>query len=121
MKPLNHKYFFKENTHNEIVSNILGVLSAVLFTKVCRFSNDLFSCSLLQYFKFGPNSLACSTCGKHFKMKMDVVRHMRIHSAQKPFCCMYCDYASTQKGNLNRHISTMHNEIIIPSKSMKLE
>ena len=33
---------------------------------------------------------------------------------------MYCDYASTQKGNLNRHISTMHNEIIISSKSMDI-
>ena len=67
---------------------------------------------LLQYYKLGPNSFACSTCSKQFKTKKDLRRHIRIHTGQKPFSCNYCDYASTQSGNLNTHIVRYHNETL---------
>lgn len=37
-------------------------------------------------------------------------RHMNVHSGQKDFTCGSCDYATSHKSNLERHIFRLHGE-----------
>lgn len=42
-------------------------------------------------------------------------RHIRVHSKEKPFKCVFCDFRSKWKGDLNRHIQRYHsNEQTLP-------
>ena len=50
----------------------------------------------------------CLNCGKEFPAPSFLRRHILTHTGQKPFKCSYCEYSSTQKGNLNRHVYKKH-------------
>lgn len=39
----------------------------------------------------------------------ELERHVRVHSKEKPFKCMFCDFSSKWKGDLNRHIQRYHS------------
>ncbi|XP_070396818.1 zinc finger protein 394-like isoform X2 [Dermacentor albipictus] len=48
----------------------------------------------------------CSYCGKGFKRKFDLDKHMRVHTGEKPFCCHLCPMTFTQKQSVSRHMRT---------------
>lgn len=59
--------------------------------------------------------LACPMCTKVFhgtKRKYRLDRHMLVHWGLKPFKCPHCPYRSTQQNNLNRHMKSVHSQII---------
>ena len=63
--------------------------------------------------------VTCSICGKQFvgrNRRQKLSNHLLIHSGFKPFLCNYCDYKSTQKGHVKRHLECVHkiNEHNIP-------
>lgn len=48
----------------------------------------------------------CSFCCKEFKKPSDLVRHIRIHTHEKPFKCPHCFRAFSVKSTLTAHIRT---------------
>lgn len=54
----------------------------------------------------------CSVCGHSSVQKKDLVKHMRIHTGEKPFKCRYCEYRSTQSSNVNTHVKRVHPETL---------
>lgn len=53
-------------------------------------------------------SHACPFCSKKFYGSVDLERHKRTHTGEKPFACNFCSYRATQLGNLQRHIKSKH-------------
>ncbi|KAK9752344.1 Zinc finger, C2H2 type [Popillia japonica] len=48
----------------------------------------------------------CETCGKCFRMKFDLNRHMKIHTGEKPYACQICTKSFLDKSHLNVHLKT---------------
>ena len=49
---------------------------------------------------------ACQHCPKSFKKPSDLVRHIRIHTGEKPFACEVCGRAFTVRSTLDSHMKT---------------
>jgi len=51
----------------------------------------------------GPRDNKCEQCGKGFKTKAALNKHIRRHEGVKPFACTVCDARFENKGKLDRH------------------
>lgn len=58
-------------------------------------------------------SYKCPICDKDLSSSWHVTRHLRIHTGEKPFSCMYCDFRSSVKNNLKRHMISKHSQEFI--------
>ncbi|CAE1253065.1 Zinc finger protein 236 [Acanthosepion pharaonis] len=47
----------------------------------------------------------CQHCGKSFQKPSQVLRHIRIHTGERPFDCKMCDKTFNQKGALQIHMT----------------
>lgn len=45
----------------------------------------------------------CKICGKCFSLKGNLVKHVNLHSGNKPFRCKTCDKCFALRGNLVKH------------------
>ncbi|KAK7066934.1 hypothetical protein SK128_026746 [Halocaridina rubra] len=59
----------------------------------------------------------CPYCSYSTPKKTHMTSHVRIHTKEKPFCCLYCPLRFTQKGNLHKHMMThVKNNYVHPSQ-----
>ncbi|KAF1818612.1 uncharacterized protein K489DRAFT_327313, partial [Dissoconium aciculare CBS 342.82] len=48
-------------------------------------------------------TLTCGTCGKSFSKKEHYVRHLRVHTHERPFACHACGQKFARRDTLKRH------------------
>ncbi|XP_024938892.1 histone-lysine N-methyltransferase PRDM9 isoform X6 [Cephus cinctus] len=56
-------------------------------------------------------SYQCLECGKCFKLKDSYLRHMRIHTDERPFTCHICGKQFRDSGGLSRHLKDVHAKV----------
>lgn len=59
----------------------------------------------------------CSTCGYQGKWVSEMIRHKRVHTAERPFKCRYCSRTSKWKADLIRHVAKTHGIRVVSKYS----
>ena len=57
----------------------------------------------------------CNICGKTFTQKTHVNTHKKnVHMTEKIHNCESCEYKTSDKGNMKKHINSIHNNLVYP-------
>lgn len=71
------------------------------------------SVKLLDYLNLAFAGYLCPECGKNYKAKSSLRRHIKLECSKKAaFLCPYCSYASKQKAPLLGHVRRKHEEML---------
>ena len=59
----------------------------------------------------GPNQFACPYCSRVQRKRAEMIRHIRVHTGEKPFICLICGYKTNQNSALTTHVKRKHTNI----------
>ena len=55
----------------------------------------------------------CYICGHKFLWRWLLVRHMMIHTGEKPYSCNFCDYKAARKEQVRNHVFNKHKWVFL--------
>ncbi|XP_028968082.1 zinc finger protein 658B [Galendromus occidentalis] len=58
----------------------------------------------------GERNFVCNSCGKTFSQKVHLENHLRIHTGERPYTCHVCGKAFRRKEHISRHMKTHTGE-----------
>eukprot|EP00061_Rhincodon_typus_P013768 g40352.t1 len=58
----------------------------------------------------GVKPYLCTVCGKTFTQNRSLKDHMNLHSGARPHCCHYCHMSFAHKPALRRHLKEQHSK-----------
>lgn len=64
----------------------------------------------------GPRH-ACPHCSRVFVQRSNMLRHIRLHTGEKPYSCIHCDKTFSDKGACNAHIRFVPSQFLRHSKN----
>ncbi|KAG8286422.1 hypothetical protein J6590_060341 [Homalodisca vitripennis] len=81
-----------------------------LLQNQCPRCRMVFPCVMLfrEHVNVCAPKFICNNCSKVFRTPSLVVRHMRIHTGERPYQCEICKSSFNQKEILQRHIAQRH-------------
>lgn len=80
----------------------------------CRYSTP-YKIDLVKHIRVhtGEKPFSCPYCPARFAQKVNQTSHMRMHTGEKPYACVRCPYRTTRKNILRRHMYTHHSSGIV--------
>lgn len=63
------------------------------------------------YLIFFQRKYPCDICDKSFKNKTHMEEHRRLHTGEKPFKCLKCDFEASHGSNFRIHLKNCHPEV----------
>lgn len=76
----------------------------------CSSAGDVIPTNCLN-FPPGEKPFRCLVCGKAFTQKHTLLAHQRIHTGEKPFVCSVCSKALSSKHTLQEHMNLHEGRI----------
>ncbi|XP_018012259.1 zinc finger protein 62 [Hyalella azteca] len=55
-----------------------------------------------------PQCYICDVCGRIYSSKFSLERHVRCHTGERPYECDVCDFSTSYREHMQRHMTSVH-------------
>ena len=55
-----------------------------------------------------PQCYICDVCGRIYSSKFSLERHVRCHTGERPYECDVCDFSTSYREHMQRHMMSVH-------------
>ena len=59
-------------------------------------------------YKTSDGDWGCPFCPKTMREAVNIRKHIKLHTGERPYVCKFCEYSAIQKHHLKLHYKTKH-------------